>query len=366
MILVTGGLGYIGSQFIKTYLSYFPNNQVVVVDNLSRGQIDALDAFRSQQWNFFVDENANNMIGKNIHFFAEDIGNILAMKAIFNRFPIEAVVHFAGYLSVAESQNNPHQYMMNNVSNSINLFAAMQETNVKRIVFSSSAAVYGNPKYSPIDEDHPLKPVSAYGLTKLLVEQILNSYGELSGWSCAHLRYFNAAGADAEGLIGEQHEPETHLIPLALQAAKDATKSLDIFGNDYQTFDGTCIRDYVHVSDLAYAHVLALKYLQNHQGSHAFNLGTGYGASVKEVINTCAKVSGKTIKTRTIPRRAGDAPYLVASFDKIRATLGWYPRYNLKQIIETAWLWESKRSQGTSAQESFAASAMSGQPTSII
>ncbi len=325
MILVTGGAGYIGSHFIRTYLSRTPGSALVVVDNLELGHKEALP-----------DSAA-------VYFLHQNTGDIGVLKSVFERFPIRAVVHFAASCYVGESEQNPLKYFQNNVVQSLNLFQAMEETQVRKIVFSSSCATYGNPRYSPIDEEHPQEPVNVYGRTKLIVEQALQALASRLGWSCVMLRYFNAAGADDSGLIGESHDPETHLIPLALQTALGKRECLEVYGNDYDTTDGTCVRDYIHVSDLAQAHCEALNLLEAGAGTQAINLGTTSGASVLEIIEMCRQVTGKDIPYRLMPRRAGDPPALVAQAGKAGRVLNWKPGYDLRRIIETAWSWEKNR-----------------------
>jgi UDP-glucose 4-epimerase len=219
----------------------------------------------------------------------------------------------------------------------------MEECDVRKIVFSSTCATYGNPKYLPIDETHPQDPISVYGLTKMIVEQVLSGYADSCGWSYIALRYFNACGADESGMIGESHDPETHIIPLALMTASGRLKILEIYGEDYDTPDGTCSRDYIHVTDLADAHLQALGLLVNHKGGETINLGTTYGASVKEVIDICDTVTGLKIPRRIVPRRTGDPPRLVADAKKAQLKLNWKPKYDLRQTIETAWQWEKNR-----------------------
>lgn len=325
MILVTGGAGYIGSHFIRAYLEKAPNAAVVAVDNLSEGHKESLPDT------------------SHVYFLHKDAGNVEALKAVFERFPIRAVVHFAASCYVGESEGDPIKYFKNNVVQSLNLFEAMEETGVRKIVFSSSCATYGNPEYSPLDERHRQEPVNVYGRTKLMVEQTLQALVTRLGWSCVSLRYFNAAGADDSGQIGESHEPETHLIPLALQTAKGERQSLKVYGNDYDTEDGTCIRDYIHVNDLADAHCQALKLLENGKRWEAINLGTTSGASVLQIIEMCRQVTGKDIPYEIAPRRPGDPPCLVAESSKAASLLDWKPKYDLRRIIETAWSWEQNR-----------------------
>ncbi len=322
MDLVTGGAGYIGSHFIKTYLNRFPESEIVAVDNLSQGHAGALS------------------MSSRIHFEQEDIGNTEAMVEILRKYEIKTVIHFAANCYVGESQENPAKYFQNNCIHTLNLFKAMQICGVKQIVFSSTCATYGNPVYSPLDEQHPQNPINVYGSTKLMTEQALRAYSLAQGWSYVALRYFNAAGADESGLIGERHDPETHLIPLILQTALGKRKAVQIYGNDYDTPDGTCIRDYIHVNDLATAHIAAIKYLRENPGGEIFNLGSTRGSSVLDVINTCRKVTGRDIPVEYSARRPGDPPLLVANAEKAQRLLGWTTRYDLRQIVETAWQWE--------------------------
>ncbi len=322
MDLVTGGAGYIGSHFIKTYLDRFPENEIVTVDNLSEGHPEALS------------------YSPRIHFEKEDICNIEAMVEILRKYEVETVIHFAANCYVGESQENPAKYFQNNCIHTLNLFKAMQICGVKQIVFSSTCATYGNPQYAPLDEQHPQMPINVYGSTKLMTEQALRAYSIAQGWSYVALRYFNASGADESGLIGERHDPETHLIPLILQTALGKRKAIQVYGDDYDTPDGTCIRDYIHVNDLAAAHLAAIKYLRANPGGEAFNLGTTSGSSVLEVIKTCQKVTGREIPVEYSARRPGDPPMLVANADKARQLLGWKTQYDLQRIVETAWQWE--------------------------
>lgn len=325
MILVTGGAGYIGSHFVKFYLEQHPQESVVVVDNLTQGCRQSL-----------VDANR-------IHFFEEDIGDIPAMQALMRQFPIRAVVHFAASCIVKESQENPTKYFRNNTVGTFHLLEAMESAGINKLVFSSTCATYGDPVRLPLDESHPQQPVSVYGLSKLMMEQALKAYCERLGWSVIALRYFNAAGSDDSGLIGERHQPETHLIPLILKAAKGELPCIEVFGNDYDTPDGTCIRDYIHVNDLAHAHCQALKRLSTQSGFEAFNLGTAQGASVKEVIEMCRQVTALDIPVQISARRSGDPAVLVADAQKAKTLLGWTPQYDLRRIVETAWCWEQNR-----------------------
>ena len=273
-------------------------------------------------------------------FFEGDLGDAKLLDKIFSEYQISAVMHFAAYSLVGDSMQNPLAYYHNNIAGTIELLAGMVRNNVKYFIFSSSAAVYGEPLEIPIKEDHPCKPTNPYGATKVAVEQLLKDCDYAHGLKSVSLRYFNAAGADESCEIGELHEPETHLIPLVLKAASGEQKNIKIFGTDYPTHDGTCIRDYVHVSDLAQAHLLALEALLSGEGSSVYNLGNSKGYSVREVIELAGKITGKTIRTVEVERRPGDPAELVAASDKIRQDLGWKPKYeDLETIITTAWNW---------------------------
>jgi len=319
VLLVTGGAGYIGSQLVKRL-----KTPVVVVDSLVEGHRESLSP--------------------DIPLIQANVGDLEAMRALFLQYPITAVIHFAAFCYVGESQEKPQKYFHNNVINTLRLLEAMEEAQVRRIVFSSTCATYGHPQSIPITEAHPQLPINIYGLTKHLVEQALHGYAQTRGWSVACLRYFNASGADESGDIGESHSPETHLIPLILQTALGKRPAISIYGTDYDTPDGTCIRDYIHVADLADAHLKALDYLQGKEGIwDAFNLGTTHGASVKEVIDLCRQVTGHPIPVEEAPRRPGDPAMLVAQADKAHAILGWEPQFDLRRTIETAWQWEQNR-----------------------
>lgn len=325
MILVTGGAGYIGSQFVRHYSRARPSEQVLVVDSLAEGHVEALEGLSS------------------VHFEKMDMGDFEGMKSLLAKYGVDAVVHFAAFCYVGESEENPTKYYKNNVSGSVHLFGAMEECGVRKIVFSSSCATYGRPVSVPIKEDHPQKPINFYGKTKFLVERVLQGFAQTSEWSVTALRYFNAAGADRSGMFGESHDPETHIIPLALKNACGTGGQLQIFGDDYDTPDGTCIRDYVHVEDLAEAHLLALDKLSDQQGAKFLNLGTEYGASVKEIIDVCQEVSGRKIDYVVAPRRSGDPPCLVADASEAGRYLGWKPTHDLQSIVRTAWTWECQK-----------------------
>lgn len=325
-VLVTGAAGYIGSHFVRRLLTRRPDVSVVAVDNLSEGHAESLP------------DNARTK------FFKLDLADEALFGRVFEEHSIDAVVHFAANAYVGESQENPFKYFDNNVVGSLNLLKAMERAKVSRIVFSSSCATYGNPVYQPLDEEHPQIPVSVYGTTKLMIEHALRALNSAKALSFCALRYFNAAGADESGDIGESHDPETHLIPLALQVALGKRECLQVYGDDYDTPDGTCVRDYVHVNDLADAHIAALDRLAETKNySLSLNLGSSVGASVKEVIDVCQKVTGKTVKAKICPRRAGDVTRLAADFSKAKRELNWEPTYTLEEIIQTAWQWEQNK-----------------------
>jgi UDP-glucose 4-epimerase len=319
-ILVLGGAGYIGSHMVKRLLR--SGHRVVIVDNFSTG-------FRSA------------LVGGQLEEI--DMADTAALAAVFGANRFDAVMHFASYIEVGESVRDPAKYYANNVAATLTLLQAMVQANVKRFIFSSTAAVFGNPDYVPIDERHKKEPINPYGRSKLMVEQLLEDFDRAYGLNSVCLRYFNAAGADPDGQLGERHNPETHLVPLVLQAASGRRKDIAIFGRDYATPDGTCIRDYIHVSDLIEAHALALDYLMAGGKSLACNLGNGSGFSVSEVIETARRVTGRAIPVVDAPRRPGDPPVLVADASQARAVLGWNPQYPaLETIIEHAWAWERK------------------------
>ena len=313
-ILVTGGAGYIGSHTVHLLEGH--GHQVTVIDDLSRG-------------------HEHNVKGKSFHRV-----NLLDTPAITDILvggAFHAVIHFAAYIAVGESTQKPELYFMNNVSGSISLLTAMERAGVKRIVFSSTAAVYGTPSRVPIPEDAPFDPLSPYGDSKVMVERILRWVDQYHGVRSVCLRYFNACGCEPGSGLGEEHDPETHLIPLLLRAILTGTP-VTIFGEDYPTPDGTCIRDYVHVSDLAEAHISAVDYLMKGGASAQFNCGTGEGRSVREVIAAVEEVTGKKVPYTVGPRRAGDPPALVANSDRLQKTLNWKPKYtDLRDIVRTQW-----------------------------
>jgi UDP-glucose 4-epimerase len=316
-ILITGGAGYIGSHVNK--MLHENGYETVVVDNLITGHGESI------KWG--TPEIA-------------DLADFDRLRFLFDKYRFDTVFHFAAYAYVGESVKEPAKYYRNNVVNTINLLDAMREYNSKRIVFSSSCATYGIPESLPIKEDAPQKPINPYGRTKLMMEQILEDYHKAYGIDYCCLRYFNAAGADPDGEIGENHEPETHLIPLILDAAADESKSISIYGTDYPTADGSCIRDYIHVTDLADAHVRAMDYLVKGNKSCCINLGNGAGFSVIEVIDAAKRVTGKNIHIKISPRRQGDPPELAGSNEMAEKLLGWKPLYtDIDTIISHAWKW---------------------------
>ncbi|WP_022662237.1 UDP-glucose 4-epimerase GalE [Paucidesulfovibrio longus] len=318
-VLITGGAGYIGSHVNKLLASR--GVETVVFDSLVTGHADFL------QWGEFI---------------AGDLLDPPALERAFAAAPIDAVLHFASYIAVGESVEDPNKYYLNNVAATLNLLDAMVRHGVRGLVFSSSASVYGEPEQERIDENHPKRPLSPYAHSKAMVEQMLEDYHRAHGLASCRLRYFNAAGADPDGEIGERHVPETHLIPLVLHAALGLRKNISIFGTDYATPDGTCVRDYIHVSDLAEAHALALDWLKGGE-TRAFNLGNGSGYSVREVIEVARAVTGRDIAVVESGRRAGDSPVLVASSGRAKAELGWEPRFgDLETIVRTAWDWHLK------------------------
>ncbi len=320
-VLVTGGAGYVGSHACKTLAraGYTP----VTYDSLVHGHDWAV------KWGPL------------------EIGDILdsaRLEEVITRYRPEAVMHFAAFANVAESVADPAKYYRNNVVGTLSLLDAMRAHGVDRMVFSSTCAVYGVPESVPISEAAALDPINPYGASKAMIERILADYGLAHGLSSVALRYFNAAGADPEGEIGEAHDPETHLIPLVLDAAAGDRPDITVFGDDYDTADGTCIRDYIHVGDLAEAHVLALKELESRDGQIVFNLGTGEGVSILEVIETARRVTGREITVKQGARRAGDPDILLADATRARSDLGWRPRHmDIADVIETAWRWRMRR-----------------------
>ena len=322
-ILVTGGAGYIGSHVVKELLCQ--GHQPIVFDNLQTGHRKAAE---------------------NAPFIEGDLSDTKKLKETFQSYSIHAVMHFAADCLVGESVLDPVKYFKNNVKNGLQLIEILEDFKIKKIVFSSSAAVYGNPKEIPISEEHPCVPTNPYGETKWIFEKVLQAFHDAGKLDFISLRYFNAAGADPEGELGEDHSQETHLIPLVIKAALDGT-SVAIYGKDYKTPDGTCVRDYIHVTDLAKAHLLALRKLEQGKLSGIYNLGNGNGYSVREVIETVKKVTGRKVTAMDSPRRPGDPAWLVASSEKIRNELGWIPKYpDLETIVETAYKWHRNHPKG--------------------
>jgi len=319
-ILVTGGAGYIGSHTVRLLLRQ--GYDVTVVDNLSRGHRHNVDPERLRE---------------------VDLADTSTLGRVFEERRYEAAIHFAAYIAVGESMRAPEMYFANNVGGSLSLLTAMVRSNVKHLVFSSTAAVYGMPARIPIQEDFPFAPVSPYGESKVMVEKMLHWFDAIHGLRSIALRYFNACGADAESGLGEEHEPETHLIPLLFRAILSG-EPVTVFGEDYPTPDGTCIRDYIHVNDLAQAHILALESLLAGGASGAFNVGTGSGYSVREVLRAVEEVTGRKVPCMMGPRREGDPAELVADSTRLRNVLKWTPRYSeLREIVRSAWEFEKKR-----------------------
>ncbi|MHB8845800.1 MAG: UDP-glucose 4-epimerase GalE [Nitrospirota bacterium] len=320
-ILVTGGAGYIGSHVVKALADRgFP---VVVLDNLSKGHRESV------------------LSGD---FVQGDLADTALLDRVFEQYRPAAVMHFAAFIEVGESVREPLRYYRNNTANAINLLSAMDRSGVENIIFSSTAAVYGSPATVPISEAQPVMPINPYGQAKAFVEKIMDDAAGASSLRYIALRYFNAAGADPGGRIGERHLPESHLIPLALKAAKGERQDITIFGTDYPTPDGTCVRDYIHVTDLADAHLRALDHLLQKGESRAFNCGYGHGYSVREVIDMARRVTGVDIPVETAARRPGDPPVLVADCSALRRTLGWTPQHDdLEYIVRTAWEWERRQ-----------------------
>jgi UDP-glucose 4-epimerase len=318
-VLVVGGAGYIGSHMVKRIGQL--GCQVTTLDDLSSGHRDAV-------------------------LNGDFVQGSIADTELLDRLLVQgfdAVMHFASFIQVGESVQQPAKYYQNNVVNTLNLLEAMRAHGIQKFIFSSTAATFGEPQYTPIDERHPQQPINPYGRSKRMIEQVLADYDAAYGLKSVCLRYFNAAGADPEGQLGERHEPETHLIPLVLQAASGRRPHISVFGRDYDTPDGTCIRDYVHIADLCEAHWLALQSLMNGGPSQAYNLGNGHGFSVQEVIDTAEAVTGRKIAVVNAPRREGDPARLVADATLARNQLGWQPQYaDLATIIEHAWKWETR------------------------
>jgi UDP-glucose 4-epimerase len=324
MILVIGGAGYIGSHMCR--LLREKGHSHLVFDNLSQGHRAAIC---------------------DSPFYRGDLGSEEDLELVFSQNKIDLVIHFAAFIAVGESVREPAKYWRNNTTSVLTLLDVMRRHGVGKFVFSSTAAVYGEPVAVPIDEDHPKNPTSPYGDSKLAVERILSSYDTAYGLKSVALRYFNASGAAPDGSIGEDHDPEEHLIPLAIQAATGKRSALKVFGNDYDTPDGTCVRDYVHVCDLADAHLSAVEHLRGEGDSRQYNLGSGEGFSVREVIDTVSRITKLEVPCENAPRRPGDPAKLIASSRRIRSDWQWSPKFaNLESIVETAWSWHSGHPKG--------------------
>jgi UDP-glucose-4-epimerase GalE len=325
-VLVTGGAGYVGSHAAKQLVA--SGHEVLVVDNLAEGHRPSVGRMK---------------------FVEADLLDRKRIAGLLTEHKIDAVMHFAAFAYVGVSVMEPAIYYQNNIVGSLSLLDAMRDAGVDRMVFSSSCATYGIPQRVPITEDHPQNPISPYGFTKYVIERALADYSHAYGLGYAALRYFNASGAAADGSIGEDHDPETHLIPLILQVALGQREYVEAFGTDYPTPDGTCIRDYIHVDDLATAHVAGLEKLKPGM-QLKLNLGTGHGASVKEVVELCREVTGHPIPMRAAPRREGDPPALVADASAAKRELGWQARFSMREIVESAWSWHKKHPRGYSDQ----------------
>jgi UDP-glucose 4-epimerase len=323
-VLVTGGAGYIGSHAVLALKD--AGHEVVILDSLEYGHSELVEQVLQ----------AEMVVGSTL--------DRPLLDRLFQTHKIDAVMHFAAYIAVGESVQNPAIYYQNNVVGTLTLLEAMRAAGVNKFVFSSTCAVYGVPEFTPLVEDHPFAPISPYATSKLMVENMLMDFDQAYGFKSVRFRYFNAAGADPHGRLGEDHEPETHLIPLILLTALGRRAHISVFGTDYETPDGTCIRDYIHVSDLADAHVRGLQYLLDGKSSQVFNLGNGSGFSVKEVIETAGQVTGREISVVYGDRRPGDPPILLGSSRKAQAVLQWQPRYpDLATIIDHAWQWHQQR-----------------------
>ncbi|RDC67723.1 UDP-glucose 4-epimerase GalE [Rhodovulum sp. 12E13] len=327
-VLVCGGAGYIGSHMVR--LLKETGFEVVVFDNLSQGHAAAIPGVPLEQG---------------------DLLDRAALDAVFGAHDFDAVYHFAALIAVGESVSHPDRYYRNNLLGTLNLLDAMRTAGVDRFVFSSTAAVYGNPVTDRIAESHTKAPISPYGRSKWMMEQVLADYARAFGMRAVSFRYFNAAGADPSGGIGEAHDPETHLIPNVLLAALGERDALDVFGDDYETRDGTCIRDYIHVRDIASAHLRALDWMEANAGTHAFNLGNGAGFTTREVLDAAAKVTGREIPFRIGPRREGDPAVLVADSSRAKRELGWTPEFvELDAILASAWAWHAAPGYGPFAR----------------
>ena len=325
MILVTGGAGYIGSHTVINLIN--AGYDIVIFDNLETGHIETVKTLEK--------------IG-NVKFVKGDLRNIDDINKVFETYDIEAVVHFAAFSLVGESVTNPAKYYRNNTYGTLNLLESMVNHGVKKIVFSSTCATYGEPEYTPLDENHPQNPINPYGASKLMIERMMDDFDKAYGLKSIKLRYFNVAGCDENVRVGEWHEPETHLIPNILKSTFDKGKTFKIYGDDYDTPDGTCIRDYVNVEDLAQAHRLALEYLKRENKSDVFNLGTEQGDSVKNIFDVCEHVLSKKIDVEVVERRPGDPAKLYANANKAKTILKWTPARTVNNSIESAYKWECK------------------------
>lgn len=322
-VLVIGGAGYIGSHVVKL-LKETENFNPIIYDNLSKGHKEVSEIL-------------------NVPLIVGDLGDRELLKKIFSEYKIEVVMHFAAFIEVGESVINPGKYYENNVGKVINLLNQMNESNIKYFVFSSTAATFGEPKEEKINELHPQNPINPYGMSKLMVEKILSDFDKAYNFKSVILRYFNAAGADLDGLLGESHDPESHLIPLVLSAASHKRDNIKIFGTDYNTFDGTCIRDYIHVYDLAKAHIVAMEKMLKENKSLNYNLGNGTGYSVKEIIETVKRVSNEDFKVIETDKRPGDPAILIANSEKINTETSYKAEYSLEDIVKSAWTWEKNK-----------------------
>lgn len=322
-ILVIGGAGYIGSHVVKM-LKENPNFNPIIYDNLSKGHYEVADIL-------------------NVKLIKGDLGDREHLKKVFNEEKIDAVMHFAAFIEVGESVLEPGKYYENNVGKVINLLNQMVESNIKYFVFSSTAATFGEPEKEKINELHPQNPINPYGMSKLMVEYILKDFDRAYDFKSVILRYFNAAGADLDGILGESHNPESHLMPLVLSAAKGTRENIKIFGTDYETNDGTCIRDYIHVYDLALAHILSMEKMMKENKSLDYNLGNGTGYSVREIIDTVKRISNVDFSVVEVDRRAGDPAILIADPTKIFSETDYKASYTLEDIVKSAWKWEQNK-----------------------
>lgn len=328
MLLITGGAGYIGSHAVINFLD--AGYDILIFDNLEVGHIETIDILKK--------------IG-NVKFEKGDLRNLSDVNKLFNKYKIDGVIHFAAYALVGESVKKPAKYYENNVAGTLNLLNTMIKHDVKRIVFSSTCATYGEPNYLPIDEKHTQNPINPYGTSKLMIEKIMDDYDKAYGIKSIKLRYFNVVGADSKCRVGEWHDIETHLVPNILKSALYDSKEFKIFGDDYNTKDGTCVRDYIDVEDIVQAHRLAYEYLLKENKSDVFNLGSQNASSVKEVFETCQKLLNKKINYKIENRRAGDPAMLYADTLKARQVLNWMPKQTLKHSIKTSYEWEEKNAQ---------------------